>query len=209
MRGFVWMVPVFQELLFLLAERGFLVLLVPVLLFHRNLKTFLFISDRRSLGMGNTLLTYQSLDSSIIFIIIVFPFTERCLWFCILTLFSIFWIHFDIIYLFAISISLLKWMPKIFTNSFMLHFIGNLLLLWYTLFVWISNPSVLLMFNEHPVAVLYLENCLNINGISENFVDKKLVSSVYCDSFKFSFLGGSLMPLMFGSLFTPLVNTSF
>ena len=202
------MVPVFQELLFFLWERGFLVLLVPVLLFHRNLKIILFISDRRSLGMGNTLLTYQSLDSSIVFIIIVFPFRERCLWFCILTLFSIFWIHFDIIYLFAISISLLKWMPKIFTNSFMLHFIGNLLLL-YTLFVWINNPSVLLMFSEHPDSVLYLENCSNINGISEKFVDKKLVSSMYCDSFQFSFLPGSLMPLMFGSLFMLLVNMSF
>ena len=61
------------------------------------------------------------------------------------------------LYLFVISISLLKWMPKILTNSIMFHFIGNLLLLWYTLFVWIDNPSVLLMFSEHPVAVLYLE----------------------------------------------------
>ena len=105
--------------------------------------------------------------------------------------------------------SLLKWMPKIFKNSFMFHFIGNLLLLWYTLLVWINNPSVLLMFSEHPDSVLYLGNCSNINGISEKFVDKKLVSSVYCDSFQFSFLPGSLMPLMFGSLFRLLVNTSF
>ena len=118
-------------------------------------------------------------------------------------------IHFDILYLFTISMSLLKWMPKIFKNSFMFHFIGNLLLLWYTLLVWINNPSVLLMFSEHPDSVLYLGNCSNINGISEKFVDKKLVSSVYCDSFQFSFLPGSLMPLMFGSLFRLLVNTSF
>ena len=91
MLHFVWTVPVFQELLFLLGERGFLVLLVPVLLFHRNLKIILFLLDKRSLGMGNTLLMYQSLDSSIVFIITVFSFRERCLWFCILTLFSIFW----------------------------------------------------------------------------------------------------------------------
>ena len=86
-------------------------------------------------------------------------------------------------------------MPKILTYSFIFHFIGNLLLLWYTLFVWINNPSVFFIFNEQPVAVLYLENCLNINGISEKFVDKKLVSSAYCDSFKFSFLPGSLIYL--------------
>ena len=127
-----------------------------LLLFHRNLKIILFISGTRSLGMGNTLpTTYQRLDSSIAFIIIVFPFRERCLWFCILTLFSIFWIHFVILYLFVFSISLLKWMPRIFTNSFIFHFIGNLLLLWYTLFVWINNPAVLFIYSEHPVAVLY------------------------------------------------------
>ena len=131
--------------------------------------------------MGNTLPTYQSLDSSIVFIIIVFPFRERCLWFWILTLFSIFWIHFFILYLFVSSISLLKWMPKILTYSFIFHFIGNWLLLWYTLFVWINNPSVLFIFSEHPIAVLYLENCSNTNGISEKFVDKKLVSSAYCE----------------------------
>ena len=131
--------------------------------------------------MGNTLPTYQSLDSSIVFIIIVFPFRERCLWFWILAWFSIFWIHFFILYLFVSSISLLKWMPKILTYSFIFHFIGNWLLLWYTLFVWINNPSVLFIFSEHPIAVLYLENCSNTNGISEKFVDKKLVSSAYCE----------------------------
>ena len=136
---------------------------------------------------------------------VVFSFRERFLWFCILTLFPIFWIHVFILYLFVFSISLLKWMPKI---SFVFHFIGNLLLLWYTLFVWINNPSVLFIFSEHPIAALYLENCSNTNGISEKFVDRKLVSSAYCDSFKFSFLPGSLIPLIFGSLFTLLVNTS-
>ena len=191
-----------------LGRKRFPILLVPG--FYYSIKTWkiiLLISGRRSLGMGNTLPTYQSLDSFIVFIIIVFPFRERCLWF--LRLFSIFWIHFVILYLFVFSISLLKWMPRIFTNSFIFHFIRNLLLLWYTLFVWIINLSILIIFSEHPVAVLYLENCSNINGISEKFVDKKLVSPAYCDSFKFSFLPGSLMPLIFGSLFTLLVNTSF
>ena len=60
------------------------------LLFHRKLKIILFISGSRCLGSGNTLQIYQSLESSIVFIIIVFPLRERCLWFCIFTLFSIF-----------------------------------------------------------------------------------------------------------------------
>ena len=60
------------------------------LLFHRKLKIILFISGGRCLGSGNTLQIYQSLESSLVFIIIVFPLRERCLWFCIFTLFSIF-----------------------------------------------------------------------------------------------------------------------
>ena len=58
------------------------------LLFHRKLKIILFVS--RCVGSGNTLQIYQSLESSIVFIIIVFPLRERRLWFCIFTLFSIF-----------------------------------------------------------------------------------------------------------------------
>ena len=113
------------------------------------------------------------------------------------------------LYPFIISISLLKWMPWIFTKSDMFRFIGNLLLLLETLLVWINNPSILLMFSEHPVAFLYFENCLKMNGMSEKLMDIKLVLSAYSESFKFSFLSGSLNLLMFGSLFTLLVNTSF
>ena len=65
------------------------------------------------------------------------------------------------------------------------------------------------MFSEHPVAFLYFENCSKMNGISEKLVDIKLVPSAYWESFKFSFLPGSLNLLIFGSLFTLLVNTSF
>ena len=60
------------------------------LLFHRKLKIILFVSGSRCVGSGNTLQIYQSLESSIVFIIIVFPLRERRLWFCIFTLFSIF-----------------------------------------------------------------------------------------------------------------------
>ena len=127
---------------------------------------------------------------------LVFPFRERCLWFCILTLFSIFWIYF-MLYLFLICTSLLKWMPRILTKSVIFHLIGNLLLLWKTLFVWISNSSVLFIFSKHPVAFLYLENCWKMKGMSEKLVNKKLVSSAYCKSFRVSFLPGSLNPLMF------------
>ena len=65
------------------------------------------------------------------------------------------------------------------------------------------------MFSEHPVAVLYLENCSKIKGMSEKLVDIKVVLSAYWESFKVSFLPDSLNLLMLGSLLTLLVNTSF
>ena len=76
------------------------------LLFRQRI--ILSISEIWFFGKGKTLHTYHSLDSSIVFIIIVFPFRERCLWFCNLTLVSIFCIRFIMLYLFVISTSLLK-----------------------------------------------------------------------------------------------------
>ena len=78
------------------------------LLFHKNLKIILLISGIRFFGKGKTLHIYHSLERSIVFIIIVFHFRERCFWFCNLTLFFIFCIHFIMLYLFVISMSLLK-----------------------------------------------------------------------------------------------------
>ena len=76
-----------------------------------------------------------------------------------------------------------------------------------TLFVWISNPSVLFVFSKYPVAFLYLENGSKMKGMYEKLVNMKLVSSAYCESFRF--LECSLNPLMLGSLFTLFVNMSF
>ena len=89
------------------------------LLFHKKLKIVLFIYGSRSLGSENTLHTNESLENNIVFIIMVFPLRKKCLWFCTFTLFSIFWIHFLMLYLLVISMSLLKW-----TKSIMFHFLG-------------------------------------------------------------------------------------
>ena len=75
---------------------------------HKSQKIILLIFGIRFFGRGNTLHTCHSLDSRIVFIIIVFPFRERCLWFCNLTLFLIFCIHFVVFHLFVIYLSLLK-----------------------------------------------------------------------------------------------------